>query len=419
MATDELDRLVGQKNHAFEEAKRLLDHAESEKRSLSAEENTQLERMNADIDSANATIAARIDFEQRAAENAVAAEAWSGIVRPADEARKADGPSELERFVAGELRSFELDLAGAAREKRAIRSGLSGQELRVATVGTAASGGTTVPTSFSRELYDYLEVYSGMRRTNATILTTASGENIDMPKVVSQGTAAVVGEGTALAAVDPSFSKLTLGSWKYGQLLQISNELASDSGVDILGFIAKDCGRAIARVTDTQYVIGTGSTGPLGVMVAAGTGVTGGTGLAGVPTLDNLIDLYYSVNEEYRMNGAQWLMKDATAGAIRKVKTTDGQYLWQPSVVAGTPDRLLNAEVISDPNVVATALNANSVGFGDFSTYIIRDVGTVRFERSDDFAFDKDLITYRCVFRTDGDLIDLTGAIKVFKGGTA
>jgi len=113
------------------------------------------------------------------------------------------------------------------------------------------------------------------------------------------------------------------------------------------------------------------------------------------------------------------LFRDATAAAIRKLKDGEGQYLWQPSQQVGTPDRLLGFEVVTDPNVAATGVNNNSVAFGDFSTFYIRDVGAVRIERSDDFAFNADLVTWRGVLRTDSDLIDLTGSVKLFRGGTA
>jgi HK97 family phage major capsid protein len=112
-------------------------------------------------------------------------------------------------------------------------------------------------------------------------------------------------------------------------------------------------------------------------------------------------------------------MKDATAGMIRKAKDTDGQYLWQPSVVAGTPDRLLNYPVITDPNVVVAAAASKSVLFGDFSTFYIRDVGSVRLESSEHFAFANDITTYRGTMRTTSGLIDLTGSIKAYVGGTA
>jgi HK97 family phage major capsid protein len=333
------------------------------------------------------------------------------------EARAQDA---FDQFLRGQSsrKSWDIDFRAVANEKRAIRSGARGTEFRDLVVGTAAAGGNTVPTSFVRSLYDYLEVYCGMRRTRATIITTTGGEKLEFPKVTTGGTAALVLEGSAIPEADPAFGKMTLDAFKYGQLLQYSFELAQDTGVDLLGFAARDFGRALGRVTDTAYVLGTGSNEPQGIMTVAGTATTGGTGVVGVPTFDDLITVVYSVNEEYRQN-AQWLMRDATAAAIRKLKDNDGQYLWQPSLQVGTPDRLLGFEVVTDPNVAATGLNANSLAFGDFSTFYIRDVGSVRIEQSNEFAFANDLSTWRAVLRTDSDLIDLTGSVKVFRGGTA
>ena len=65
------------------------------------------------------------------------------------------------------------------------------------------------------------------------------------------------------------------------------------------------------------------------------------------------------------------------------------------------------------------ALSAKSVLFGDFSAYYIRDVRELRFERSDNDEFNKDLVTFRALLRTDGDLIDTTGAIKHYAGGAS
>ena len=114
-----------------------------------------------------------------------------------------------------------------------------------------------------------------------------------------------------------------------------------------------------------------------------------------------------------------WLMKDSTLAAVRKLKDTTNQYLWQPSVQVGVPDTLLGKPVVTDPNVAAVALSAKSVAFGDFSAYFVRQVNGVRFERSDDYAFNTDLVTFRALLRGDGLTVDQTGAIKVFTGNAA
>ena len=112
-------------------------------------------------------------------------------------------------------------------------------------------------------------------------------------------------------------------------------------------------------------------------------------------------------------------MKDSTLAAVRKLKDTTNQYLWQPSLQVGVPDTLLGKPVYTDPNVAAPALSAKSVAFGDFSTYYTRIAGGIQFESSTDFAFSTDQVTYRCIVRGDGILADQTGAVKVFVGNAA
>jgi HK97 family phage major capsid protein len=65
------------------------------------------------------------------------------------------------------------------------------------------------------------------------------------------------------------------------------------------------------------------------------------------------------------------------------------------------------------------ATGSKSIAFGDFSQYFVRLVGGVRFERSDDFAFGSDLVTFRAILRGDGTLVDRTGAIKMYQGAAS
>ena len=421
MSDKMLNGLAEARNRAWNSAKEIMDRAADEKRAPSAEERQATDKAFADIDAIDSQIKGLSDRARIESEADTARAEWGKIIHPdVVESSEARAHADFDAFLRGQStkRAWDIDFRAVANEKRAIRSGARGTEFRDLVVGTATAGGNTVPTSFVRSLYDYLEVYSGMRRTRATIITTAGGEKLEFPKVTTGGTAALVLEGSAIGEVDPTFGKMTLDAFKYGQLLQYSFELAQDTGVDLLGFAARDFGRALGRATDTAYVLGTGSNQPQGLMTVAGTSHTGGTGVVGVPTFDDLITMVYSVNEEYRL-GAQWLMRDATAAAIRKLKDNDGQYLWEPSQQVGTPDRLLGFEVVTDPNVAATGTAANSLAFGDFSTFYIRDVGAIRIEQSNEFAFANDLSTWRAVLRTDSDLIDLTGSVKVFRGGTA
>jgi HK97 family phage major capsid protein len=146
------------------------------------------------------------------------------------------------------------------------------------------------------------------------------------------------------------------------------------------------------------------------VAVAADAGTAVQVASATVET-DNLIDLQFSVIPAYRNRG-YWFMNDGTAKAVRKLKNSSDEYVWEPSFKVGTPSQLLGNPVVIDPNVAAIGSANESVAFGDFNGFIIRDVENIRIERSDDFAFSRDMIAFRAILRTDSDLID-TNSIAV------
>lgn len=419
----DFEKLMEERAKAVADARSVLDTAEAEKRELSAEEESRYDAFNAEIDRLDGVIERGLSDKEREARTAELEERASAFIRPADdgaaEGRDGGKPSfeqEMRSWLLGENQAkfIELDPADAARHS-AIRA-----EYRDLTVGTASAGGNTVPTGFYNQLIAHLIEVSGIMQTGPTVLRTASGEAIPVPKTTAHGTAALVAEGAAFAEDDPAFGQVTLNAYKYGKLLQISQELVEDTGVDLLGYLAMAAGRAVGNAVGTHLVTGDGSAKPNGVVTAATLGVTGGAGVTGAFTADDLIDLQFSVISPYRNSpSCAWLLRDATLAKVRKLKDTTNQYIWQPSLQVGAPDVLLGKPVYTDPNVAAVGLSAKSVLFGDFSQYFVRQVRAIRFERSTDYAFANDLITYRIAIRMDGDLVDTTGAIKYFAGNAA
>jgi HK97 family phage major capsid protein len=179
-------------------------------------------------------------------------------------------------------------------------------------------------------------------------------------------------------------------------------------------------GRALGNAFGTDLINGSGSGQPYGIVNAA-VGVTGAvTGVAGAPSYANLVDLEYSVIAPYRQSrSCYWLAADKTIGGFRKITDTVGRPIWEPSAVLGSPDLLLGKPLVADPFMPAQATGALQIAFGDFSQYFVRLVGGVRFERSDDFAFGSDLVTFRAILRGDGTLVDRTGAIRLYKGAAS
>jgi len=395
-----INTLQEQRKNIHEQAKVLLDGAEAEKRDLTAEESQTFERMNSDLDSLGARIEQVRSFEARKADaDAAMADVMSG---PQSRGSESPAMEEVRSFLRGEKAAVTLN--------RDVK-------FRDLTKGTASSGGATVPTSFYGQLMEHIIETSGVMSANPTVLETASGETIEIPVTTSYSSATLTAENVALTESDPAFAKRSLGAYKYGVIVQAPRELIEDTGVDLEGFLARQCGRALGNAFGTDLVVGNAVSKPSGVVQTATTGVTGTNGVVGAFTADNLIDLYYSVLSSYRQN-ATWMMRDATIAAVRKLKDTTNQYIWTPGL-AGSPDTIMGRPVVSDPNVAAVALSAKSVIFGDFGAYFVRIAGGIRFERSSDFAFNTDQITFKAVLRGDGILADQTGAIKVFVGNAA
>ena len=397
MSEELVKRLVEKRAVAWEQAKNLLDVATLENRDLSAEESAQFERINADIDALDSKAKTILDVEAR--ERAIT-ESRSALGLPQDftpaEIRQAESDAQIIRSIAlGERRS-------ATFEHRDITTG---------------STGAPVPTNFYDRLVEQLVIQGPMLDGNVvTILTTDSGNNLQVPRQSGFTAPAITSEGSSISESDPTFSAfITLGAFKYAATMQLSREVVDDSGINLLDFIARQAATGMGTAVNAGLTTGTGTTQPKGIVAASTLGVTGGTGVAGVPTADNLIDLVYSVGSPYRRRGASWQMRAATLAAIRKLKDTTNQYIWQPSLQVGQPDTLLGFPVYENPDVVATGTAAKSVIFGDASSYFVRQVRGIEVARDDSVGFLSDLITFRITWRGDGNLPD-TAAVKHYIG---
>lgn len=411
MAHGMAQMLMDQRKSLEAQARAILDRAETEKRDLFGEEQTQLDKISDDMGALRSRSDQLVMFEEdrKAMDVSLRAaghrgnEHWDGA--------GGDGIAAQLRAVAdGGSKHFDLGPASGS-ESRILT------EHRALSKGTATAGGNTVPVTFYGRLLEHLVESSTLIKAGATIFHTTGGENLDVPVTTTHGVAGLVAEAGTIPQSDPVFGKRTLGSFKYGLLIYVPTELLNDTGLDLEGYLARQAGRAVGNAFGAHLVTGTGTGQPLGLMNSTTLGVTGGVGVAGAPTFDNLIDLMYSVTPPYRNSPeAAWLIKDSSVGALRKIKDGQGRYLWEASLTAGVPDTILGHPVLTDPNMAATGVNNKSVAFGDLSAYWVRIVNNIRFERSDDFKFDTDVVSFRCLIRGDGLLMDQSGAVKHYVG---
>jgi HK97 family phage major capsid protein len=381
------------RNNLIAQAREVLDIAQAEGRGLSAEENQKIARIEADIDQRDSAI----DTARKLAEREErAAEAASSYTPAAETARKSD--SDMLRAIAmGEVRGGHEFMS----EKR-----------------TLVPSDSTVPKSFFDTVYQVARLAGPMLDLGETIATT-TGEQLTIPTLTAYSTATIKGAGTAISESDPVFSSITLGAFRYSFLVPVANELLNDAGFDLSNLIADQAGNAIGFAVNAGLTNGTGTVEPTGIMTSATSAVTGGTGVSGAPTYENVLDLVYALDGQARLlPGVGFITAKSGLAALRKIKDGDGRFIWTEGGTQGQPANLLGYPVYENPAVSAVAVNAFSLGFGHMPSLKIRTAGGIQVAQSGDFAFDKDVTTFRVQLRVDSKLTHASHVVK-FKGGAS
>jgi HK97 family phage major capsid protein len=315
--------------------------------------------------------------------------------------RKAD---ILRQLLAGERRAYSFQF-----EKRDIAK---------------TSSNAPVPTSFSDVVIDQARLVGPMLDPSVvTVLNTGSGEDLVLPSLASWSTAGFEAEAATIDESDPTFGKTTLKAYKYAFIVQVSQEFLADSNIDVIGFLGQQAGNAIGYAVNDKLTLGTATVEPNGIVTAAAAGVTGGTATAtrgtGGFTADDLIDLVYSLDgAARRLPGFGIMANGSSIGAMRKLKSASGDYVYVPTIQPGQADQLLGYPLIENPAMASVASGAKSVLAGHFPSYYVRTVGGIDVARSDDFAFNTGQVTLRFQIRVDGNLPQ-TSHVKRFTGGTA
>jgi HK97 family phage major capsid protein len=298
--------------------------------------------------------------------------------------------------------------------------------VRIHTRDTLKSTATqALSTDVYSTIVQHMVETSSLMAAGATVVTTSTGEDLIIPKSTGFVSSAIIGEGASITESDPTLATVTLKAFKYANYFEISQELANDTPTNLLSFLARQAALSLglgATGFGDDIINGAGTTEPRGLLLDAATGVTGpagtgttlgtqGTANQGTDALWNLVG---SVAEPYASSpSAAFLLRNASDIIVRKLKDTTGQ----PVQGLTTRGQLLGYPSYVDPFMPAMANTAESIAFGDMSKYFIRIVNGIRFERSDEFRFQNDLVAFRCILRLDGALVD-TGAVRTFVNTT-
>ena len=381
------------RNNLIAQMREVLDDAEK-RGGLTAEDSQKIERIEADIEARDAAIATAQKVAKRSAE---AAEAAAGFA-PEVAATRTDEDT-LRAIARGEVRGHEF-----VRESRAA----------------LVPSSNTMGVSFYDQVFGVARLVGPMLNTSE-VINTASGENLILPTVTAYSTAAAVTAGSAISESNPTFSSLTLSAYKIGALVSVANELIADAGFDINAYIAQQLGESLGYQANALLTTGTGTVQPTGIATSAGSVVTGGTGVSGAFTYENLIDLAYGIADGARVLPNLGFQMSKTGIAVaRKLKDSVGNYIWTDGSAArdGQPATLLGYPVYENPAVAAVATGAKSVLFGHLPSYKVRVAGGIKVDQSADYAFNTDVTTFRGTMRLDGGLTHATH-VGFFKGAAS
>ncbi|HQM02073.1 MAG TPA: phage major capsid protein [Ruminococcus flavefaciens] len=279
-------------------------------------------------------------------------------------------------------------------------------------IGTDSEGGYLVPDEFERTLVQALEEENIFRKL-AKIIQTSSGDR-KIPVVTTHGSASWLDEEELYPESDEVFGQTSIGAYKLGTFIKVSDELLNDSVFDLQSYISTEFARRIGSKEEEAFFVGDGSGKPTGIFAAVGGAQLGVTAASATAiTVDEILDLFYSLKSPYRKK-AVFVMNDSTVKAIRKLKDGQGQYLWQPSLTAGTPDTILNRPVYTSSYVPAIEAGAKTIAFGDFGYYWIADRQGRSFKRLNELFATTGQVGFMATQRVDGKLI-LPEAIKVLQ----
>lgn len=314
---------------------------------------------------------------------------------------------EPEHYEAAKALGFNLNAREIeiplAKSYRAVKNQYAQRDMSL----TVAVGGYTVPEGFVNSLEQALLQFGGVRQV-ADVMRTDGGGDLPWPTMNDTGNkGAILAEATTFStSVDPSFGSVIFKAFKYSSTpIIVSNELLQDSAFDLAAMIGGWLGTRIGRIQNDHFTTGTGTTLPKGVVVSSTEGVEAASKTA--ITASEVITLIHKLDPAYRAN-AQFMFHDNILAALRSLTdVTSGQFLWQPGMQAGVPDRLLGYRyVVNQSMASAQAQSAKIMLFGDFSKYKIRDVAGIRLVRLDELFAQTDQVGFVAFLRSDGQLLD-------------
>lgn len=396
------------------QARELHQRSVDEKRDMHADENTQYDKIMAEMDS----LKAKIDREERLLAETSEMESRTDKVVGGAGSPEQRGDNSEEKAILERRAAFKEYLMGGIDGVSDERRSLA-LEARALASGTGTAGGYTVPQGFYAELQEAIKTFGGVRNV-AFELNTAAGNQLMIPTANNTAqVGAILAENAAATTSDPTFGQTSLTAYKYtSNIILVPIELLQDSAFDVEAWVKTRIAERIARITNQHFTTGTGSSQPQGIVTAAVSGKVGATGQTTSVTVDDIIDLEHSIDPAYRSQ-ASFMFHDGTLKTLKKLKDSTGRFLWSAGLTVGAPDQILGYNYTINQDMAQMAANAKSIIFGKLSSYWVRNVMDISLVRFGEKYMDQGQVGFVAFARYDGKFINGGGNEIVFYQNSA
>lgn len=305
-------------------------------------------------------------------------------------------------------------------EERSILNSRKVNEKRAQSVGTTTAGGYTVPEGFSGRIIEKMKFISQLLNW-ANILPTDTGNTIPFPiNDDTANTGELIGENADLSSssADLVFSVYNLGAYKFSsKMIKVSSELLQDNGVNLEAYLAKKLAERVARITNSYFTTGTGSSQPQGYITGASQGFVLGASATAFTSAE-LITFQDSLDQAYQnAPKTAWAMHQLVLNAIKKltIGTNYNSQLWVPSFRDGAPNTILGKPYFLNNAMASTLATGNKViAYGDWDNFTIRRVNDFSLRRLSERYAEFDQTAFFGLARMDS-FVENSSAIKYFE----
>lgn len=381
-------------NRAWEDCKAFLEDHRQEDGTISAEDKAVYDEMVKKVDALKAELELLDEVEKRDKEMN---KPTSTLI--VNDVKTDDGGTGRKSKAYNQV--FQDYLRGIA-DNKVVRNALK--------EGDDSKGGYLVPEEFENRVIDRLKDQNTIRRY-AHVIRTSSKHKIPVEGTPVE--ASWIDEEGSYGDEDMTFTQITLDAYKLGTMVKVSDELLEDVEFDLAGYVADQLAAAIAEAEEAAFCTGNGTKKPVGIFTANGGEVGVTTSAADKITADEILDLVYSLKAPYRRN-ARFYLNDQTIKVIRKLKDGNGNFIWQPALTEGQPDRLCGFPVESVAAAPTIAAGAYVLAFADLGYYWIADRTDMDIRRLDELFAVTGQVGFRGSRRVDAKPV-MKEAIKLLQ----